>query len=301
MRPPTAGVTYDHHVHYAHQDGQGKGGESARYRCGASSGPRKTSSTQHHHHPWHQMAHAFSWVDEHGYMYQEKRNNKTEQWVLEQRVYFNHPHSQPTRARSQRQKTWEEVVNAYEIEADEWARREAEIRRKVVQRETERARIVQEELRRTEERIRRKREAERQRIAEERARVYLERRERERRERVKMEKAMADAWTKYETKWAAMLASSDAVTFSDLPWPLLNGPDVPESIAPADIASFLLSSLHSQSQTRRERIRGAQLRWHPDRFRRFMNRVTEADKAAVEEGVGIVARCLNDLMSREGS
>ncbi|KAF8630648.1 hypothetical protein AX15_002798 [Amanita polypyramis BW_CC] len=270
------------------------GAEIPRYR--RDSTPARYKSSNNQHQPWDQMAHAYAWVDDYDCGRRDNQNRKTEQWVLEQRVYFNHGHQQPIGAKAQRQKAWDEVVYTYELKSDEWKRREAEIRHRVVQREVARVRIVQEELRRTEERIRQKREAERQRIVEERAKIFQEKRERVKRERVKLEKVVTDAWTSYETQWAAMQASSDPLTFSSIPWPLLSVPDTPESMAPADIASFLLSPLHSQSRTSRERIRSAQLRWHPDRFRRFMGRVDEADKAAVEEGVGVVARCLNDLM-----
>ncbi|KAM6502206.1 hypothetical protein JOM56_002183, partial [Amanita muscaria] len=248
----------------------------------------------HHHQPWHQMAHAYAWVDKHdNHIRRDKQTTKTEQWVLEQRVYFNHTQPQPARVKAQRQKAWDEVVYTQEVEEDEWTRRETEIRRRVMQRELERARIVQEELRRTEERIRMKREAERQKMAEERANMYLEKRAREKREQERLDKTIVNAWTRYETRWAAMQASSDTLTFSNIPWPLPSPPNAPEEMSPADIASFLLSPLHSKSHTRKERIRIAQLRWHPDRFRKFMSRIADSDKAKVEDGVGIVARCLN--------
>ena len=233
------------------------------------------------------MAHAYAWVDEHDYGRRDNHSRKTEDWVLEQRVYLTHVRAQPLGAKGP-QETWGDSVCSYEPKEAEWNRREAEIRHRVLQREVERTRLVQEEMRRTEKRIRERREAERQRI-------NLERRERDKRERARLERAMENAWTSYESRWEAMLASTDTLTFSDIPWPLLSAPDAPDSMEPADIASFLLSTSHSTSQTRRERIRAAQLRWHPDRFVRVMGRVAEADRSAVEEGVGTVARCLNDL------
>ncbi|PFH51555.1 hypothetical protein AMATHDRAFT_47068 [Amanita thiersii Skay4041] len=249
------------------------------------------------------MAHAYTWVDEQQAYLRQKthshNSNKTEQWVLEQRVYFSHVQPQATRTRAQRQKAWEEMVHAYEVEADEWAQREAEIRRRVVRRELERARIIQEELRRTEERIKQKREAERRRIAEERAKAYLEMRELERREKQKHEKVMLEAWKSYESRWTALATSSEVLTFLTIPWPVLARPEYPGDITLEDIKAFLLWSTHSQSQARKERMRSAQLRWHPDRFRRFIKRVAEDERKEVEEGVGIVARCLNKLMAKE--
>ncbi|KAK2463215.1 hypothetical protein APHAL10511_004870 [Amanita phalloides] len=252
--------------------------------------PAPTHDADYQHQPWHQMAHTYAWVDDHHHSRRANHSRKTEQWVLEQRVYSDHFRSSV--GMKDPRKTWEGVAYAHELEGEEWKRREAEIRRKVMQREADRTRIVQEQLRRAEERIRQRREAERQRSLEERTRACLERREHEKRK----EKAILDAWTGYETRWAAMQGSRDPLTFLSIPWPVLSAPDQPESMELADIASFLLSPAHSQAQTRRERIRAAQLRWHPDRFRRYMGRVAETDKAAVEEGVGIVARCLNDLV-----
>lgn len=288
----SAAAAYMYRPSYAHIHSDA-GVDMPRYR--RDSEATHYTSTNFQHQPWHQMAHAYAWVDEHDYVRRDNHTRKTEQWVLEQRVYSNHVRSQPIRVKVP-QKTWEDAVCSYEPKEDEWKRRETEIRHRVLHREVERARLVQEEMRRTEERIRHRREAERQRIVEERARIYVERRE-----RARLEKAMADAWTSYESQWAAMLASTDTLTFSSIPWPLLTVPDTPDGMEPADIASFLLSTSHSTSQTRRERIRAAQLRWHPDRFVRLMDRVAEVDRAAVEEAVGVVARCLNDLMAREKS
>jgi len=80
---------------------------------------------------------------------------------------------------------------------------------------------------------------------------------------------------------------------------MISPPAKAGDVTPEAIVLFLFSPFHSEGQSRKERIRSAQLRWHPDRFRRLMDKVTEKDKSEVEEGVGIVARCLNDLMARE--
>lgn len=48
----------------------------------------------------------------------------------------------------------------------------------------------------------------------------------------------------------------------------------------------------------KDRVRSALRRWHPDRFGRILAKVRDEDKARVEEGVGLVVRCLNDLLER---
>ena len=60
---------------------------------------------------------------------------------------------------------------------------------------------------------------------------------------------------------------------------------------------FVLSPLHP-GERRREKVRNALRRWHPDRFGRLSPRLKEEDREAIEEGMGTVARCLNDLLER---
>lgn len=247
------------------------------------------------------MAHTYTWVVEQEFITLEKRDRKTEQWILEQQIFIAADGCERRSARgpSARRKVWEEVIYSYEIEAERWMRHEEEARRVAAEREKQKARIVQDELRRIETKIRCKREAEKQRFSEERARIYEEMREREKRNRLKADRATLDAWRDYEERWGSLLTSSDALEFSSIPWPVVSQPTKLDDMLPAAIVAFLLSQLHSQSQTRKDRIRAAQLRWHPDRFQRVLARVKEEDKAQVEEGVGIVARCLNDMMAQE--
>ncbi|TDL26300.1 hypothetical protein BD410DRAFT_704853, partial [Rickenella mellea] len=107
------------------------------------------------------------------------------------------------------------------------------------------------------------------------------------------------AWRNYETRWQSIPSSKEKLTFRSIPWPLLSPPSKPQSITLAGVTYFLLSPLHSGNQSNKERIKEALRRWHPDRFRRLMSRVPEEEKAAVEEGVGAVARFLNELLSRQ--
>jgi hypothetical protein len=246
--------------------------------------------------PWHHMAHTYEWVVEQEYMTIDKRGRKTEQWILEQQIFLETSDRRPMQGPAAERKMWEEVAYAYEIEAERWMRHEEEIRRRAAERERARKRIVQEEVRKIEARIRYKQEVEKRKAAEVRAKAYTELRERERRDRARVEKATVDAWNDYEARWGTLAStSSKSLTFSSIPWPVISPPMKAEDITSAAIAQFLFSSLHSPGQTRKDRIRSAQLRWHPDRFRRLMGRVTDNDKILVEEAAGTVARCLNDL------
>ncbi|KAF9481545.1 hypothetical protein BDN70DRAFT_523643 [Pholiota conissans] len=249
--------------------------------------------------PWEHMTKAYAWVadqEEHA----RKHHGKTEEWVREQQ-YHLHPktHDNASRPRGNkiRRQEWEELIYVYGIEADQWMKQEARARRIAEEREKARIRI-QEELRRIEMRYQEKREAE-AREREERRQVITERRAKEARDRAKLDKLILDAWTNYETRWAALASSSEPLEFKKTPWPLIIPPRNTGDITRDAIVAFLFSPLHSQNMTRKDRIRSAQLRWHPDRFRRFAGRIPETEKAAVDEGVGIVARCLNELMERE--
>jgi hypothetical protein len=253
------------------------------------------------------MTNTQAWVLEqgHGRTDKEKQRTKTRPRVFEQRDSFlggnlrdkdDLPAAWEDRTRRH---MWDELLYAYELEGDRWMRQEEEMRRLAVERERTKARYVQEEFRRLEIRMRQRREAERQRMVQENLQFQMEARERDRKERSDLRQAVVDAWDKYEAGWQALSASTTPLGFEDIPWPTKSTPTEPSDITPFAIVNLLLSPYHSHKQTRKERLRNAQLRWHPDRFRRLLNRVKEEDKEAVEEGVGIIARCLNDLMSKE--
>ncbi|KAL4259787.1 NF-kappa-B inhibitor-like protein 1 [Pleurotus pulmonarius] len=114
--------------------------------------------------------------------------------------------------------------------------------------------------------------------------------------------------------------------FEDIPWPILaaypktrkrhrdaeaGGPAGTLSLddfTSDAISRFVLTSSTStgpspasdteqDKKERREKLREAMLRFHPDKFEgRVMSRVREGDKERVREAVGQVARVLNDLM-----
>jgi hypothetical protein len=187
-------------------------------------------------------------------------------------------------------------------------------------------RRIEEERRAREQRAEdaRLREAAEKRERDERARMDRERRDREReRERleqeerkrrwgpptyepaprnpVRSETSVIDAWNSYELRWSALgvASSTQPITFRNIPWPLMRIPSGPESITPQAVGAFLLSPLHSQDKSRKERLRGAMLRWHSDKFEgRWMARIDESERLKVKEAVGAVARCLTELLTK---
>lgn len=109
------------------------------------------------------------------------------------------------------------------------------------------------------------------------------------------------AWKAYERRWSAIAGDdgSSRLRFKSIPWPTTVPPRNVAEITPAAVAKFIFSPAHSEGMSRKERIRNALRRWHPDRFGRVLSRVDERDKGAVERGVGVVARCLNELLAQE--
>jgi len=253
--------------------------------------------------PWNQLAQTYTWVVQQEYAKLEKKNKKTEKWVIEQLELFpdksNRRKAGAGGTGPQRRKTWEELMDGYEVEADIWMRQEAETRRAVIEREKEKARAIEKDIKRIQARVQQKKEKERQRLTEERLQATEAQKVRAKQERARSNVASMDVWRAYEAQWASIAGCSEPLTFRTIPWPLVSHPSSTKDIIPAGITAFLLSPLHSQSQTRKDRIRGALLRWHPDRFRKYLLKVVEEDRELVEEGVGIVVRCLNEQMERE--
>ena len=138
------------------------------------------------------------------------------------------------------------------------------------------------------------------------------REERRRLERIRRAREIASAWSSYETRWGVLSqrqqpGSSPPLTFERIPWPVaaavepLDGrtSSLDELLGPEAIREFLLSPVHSPDVVAKDRIRAALRRWHPDKFARVLSQVVESDKDAVAEGVGIVVRCLNEMLERE--
>jgi len=126
------------------------------------------------------------------------------------------------------------------------------------------------------------------------------------------ERAYLRAWEEFEKNWERLALSIRPVksfifrkisfSFSEVPWPILRGNDVALGLndltGPA-ITAFLLHPLKEPTKSRKEKLREAMLRYHPDKFGRFMHRVVPEDRQRVLDGVGIITKCLTDLMNAE--
>ncbi|KAL1702999.1 hypothetical protein EV121DRAFT_208837 [Schizophyllum commune] len=208
-----------------------------------------------------------------------------------------HPHLRPPEGTDD--PLWDELARTYELDAERWMREQEAARADA--RARERERVLKEQMHRVEARIRGRREAERAQASEERARRYAQ--ERLGRERARSTVRAEAAWRAYEAGWeriANLKSSGEAIGFASVPWPTERPPARAADVTPEKVSAFLLSDAHSKDVPRKERIRRAQLRWHPDRFQRLL-RVVSADKQEVEDAAGVVARCLNDLMAVESA
>ncbi|KAG1867992.1 hypothetical protein C8R48DRAFT_598985 [Suillus tomentosus] len=117
------------------------------------------------------------------------------------------------------------------------------------------------------------------------------------------EKTKMDRWRDYDERWKALVASDKALSFADIPWPLRTAPSSRDTDAftlPA-ISEFLFESLsvRSNAVTKKSRIRGSILRWHPDKSSLVVGRVVAEDVDAVREGIHAVFHCLKRLQDDE--
>jgi hypothetical protein len=216
--------------------------------------------------------------------------------------------------------------------ADERARAHHQRER---EREEEARRLAEAEARHAataaKEARRRQRLAEQQRHEEQKRRQEQQRalrEDRRRLERTRRARAheIANAWGSYETRWGLLNQSQSqrqlggaSLTFERIPWPVADPEAIippldgrktrttarsrraalDELLRPEAIREFLLSPAHSPEVSSKDRIRTALRRWHPDKFARLLGLVVESDRDAVADGVGIVVRCLNEMLERE--
>jgi hypothetical protein len=154
----------------------------------------------------------------------------------------------------------------------------------------------------------RQRRVEHQRREQQKQQQQMLREERRRLERAMRMREIANAWRSYEARWGLLsqrqpeLGLLSALTFERIPWPVADVPldrTLDELLRPEAIREFLLSPAHSPDVSSKDRIRAALRRWHPDKFSRVLSQVMESDREVVAEGMGIVIRCLNEMLERE--
>ena len=246
----------------------------------------------------------YTWIVEQELAALSREISETRRWAFEQQAHFGllptakvgaSTSTQPPRTRTAEKRRRDPDPATGDRELDEemaWLRE----RLRAAQRHAERIQL-QEEFNKMEARWKK----------EERSGRDEERRQRRRQEyhrsgeREAERRRQAEAWKTYENQWAAIAIGNDdsPLKFRSVPWPVTLPPRSAGEVTSEAVAKFILSHAHSEGVSRKDRIKNALRRWHPDRFGRILNRVDVKDRAAVESGVGMVVRCLNDLLARE--
>jgi hypothetical protein len=104
----------------------------------------------------------------------------------------------------------------------------------------------------------------------------------------------------HERQWAA-LPSSEELRWHNFPWPVWKPPKDPEDLTSIHIGAYVLSQYYpgDKSKSSKDRIKEHIRRWHPDRFEtKYLPKVREEDREKVKEGAGVVARVLNEMLTR---
>lgn len=216
--------------------------------------------------PWQDVAYAFSWAQEHQIEEMMRQNLETVEWVLNQQQHFV----------DQVSYVLDDVYRSFEmgLDTESWLKhaREASARRerRMARREAEMAKLLQREA---------------------------EKRKKDREEKYRKAKAVVRAWKGYEQKWARITSNTEEpLSYATIPWPTVTKPTDARGITKDNIREFLLSRHHSKDVSNKDRVRAALKLWHPDKFKRTLDRVEEQERSQVSEAAGVVARCLNGLM-----
>ena len=246
----------------------------------------------------------YTWIVEQELAALSREISETRRWAFEQQAHFGllptakvsaSTNTQPPRTRTAEKRRRDPDPATGDRELDEemaWLRE----RLRAAQRHAERIQL-QEEFNKMEARWKKEERSGRDEERRQRRRQEYHRSE----EREAERRRQAEAWKTYENQWAAIAIGNDdsPLKFRSVPWPVTLPPRSAGEVTSEAVAKFILSHAHSEGVSRKDRIKNALRRWHPDRFGRILNRVDVKDRGAVESGVGMVVRCLNDLLARE--
>lgn len=113
-------------------------------------------------------------------------------------------------------------------------------------------------------------------------------------------KVIRQAFEAYNATWASMTSSSAPTStnlrFRDIPWPMMPQPKSPDDITLDTISTFLFSPDHSPEKSRKQRIRDAIFLYHPDRFEKWLGRISnDTEKHMAHEAAGRIVRFLTSL------
>ena len=108
------------------------------------------------------------------------------------------------------------------------------------------------------------------------------------------ERQVQERWNAYEIRiraLPALAATTEQLSWKDVPWPVWDPPSSPDDLTPDDIATFIFSTLKIRGSrgSKKEKVRSALLRWHPDKFpATIYAKVAEEERDMVADGVSAV-------------
>ncbi|KAG6909001.1 hypothetical protein DXG01_002387 [Tephrocybe rancida] len=186
--------------------------------------------------------------------------------------------------------TWEEA---------EWRSKEEELLQQWRAKQEELLQQQQEVLERQQEQFRQEQKQflqEQQRLEESRQRVDMHKSTRE---------YVASVIERHERQWSALFSIGITLRWESLPWPMFTPPESPNNITLFAVSAYVLSSLLPEelnAKPRKDRIKDLIKKWHPDRFEtKCLPRVAEGDREKVKEGMKVVLRLLDDMLTTENT
>ena len=145
-----------------------------------------------------------------------------------------------------------------------------------------------------------RRQAEQAKKRQEQFRLEQERLERNREVKAGKHLSKEEADWQFEThhRQRSEVYNFDALRWDSFPWPILKSSFVPDELT---TTAYVLSPHYpgDAGKTLRDRIKEHIKRWHPDCFdTKLLPKVVEGEREKVKHVAGLVARCLNDLLTR---
>ena len=181
-------------------------------------------------------------------------------------------------------------------------REEERLEREKLEREKQEEERLEKERKEKEETKRRKQEqaAHNERIRQ-RAAKLREDREREKREaELREQEEWEQAWSKYQTLWAAFRASSSNTTTEEgkiretIPWPVKSG--LHRDVNASNVRDFLQRAVAKEGNNSSRLLRKECHKWHPDRMDRLFRgvKLTDVDRIMID----VICRVVTELLCK---
>ncbi|KAF7979267.1 hypothetical protein HWV62_42950 [Athelia sp. TMB] len=104
----------------------------------------------------------------------------------------------------------------------------------------------------------------------------------------------------HEGQWSS-LPTLRELGWNSFPWPVWKRPREPEDLTSTHVGAYVLSQYYpgAENKSSKERIKEHIRRWHPDRFEtKYLPKVVPEEREKVKAGAGVVARVLNEMLTR---